>query len=129
MTTQSQRLFTIGEEEVNDEVLVLTLTGELDLHAAPALDEHLTNAFAATTRRAIIDMRAVTFIDSTAIAVLLRVARQRIVSIVCENRRVLDVFEIVGLDRMSPMFATLDEALEARQLSARFGPSRDFDTA
>lgn len=112
MTTQTQRLFTIGEEEVGEEFLVVTLVGELDLHAAPTLDEHLSEAFAATSRRAIVDMRGVTFIDSTAIAVLMRVARRRIVSIVCEHPRVLDVLEIVGLDRLAPIFRTREAALE-----------------
>jgi anti-sigma B factor antagonist len=108
------RLFTIGDEEVDDEFLVVTLTGEIDMHAAPALDEHLTNSFSATTRRAVIDMRGVTFIDSTAIAVLLRLARKRIVSIVCDHDRVLDVLSIVGLDRLAPIFRTREDALAGR---------------
>jgi anti-sigma B factor antagonist len=131
MTTPSGRLFTIGDEEVGDEFLVVTLTGEMDMHAAPALDEHLTKSFSATSRRAVIDMRGVTFIDSTAIAVLLRLAKKRILSMVCDHDRVLDVLSIVGLDRLAPIFRTREDAFAGRgQLyssaagAARFGPTR-----
>jgi anti-sigma B factor antagonist len=52
------------------EARVIRLDGELDLANAGALEEVLDEAFANGTGRVVIDMSALTFIDSTGIALL-----------------------------------------------------------
>jgi anti-anti-sigma factor len=53
-------------------VVVLTLDGEFDLAAAPALREQFAAARAAGARGVVIDMTDVTFVDSSILRELLR---------------------------------------------------------
>ena len=52
--------------------VVLTFAGELDLAAAPVVREQLEAAAATGARRVVLDMTAVTFVDSSALRELLR---------------------------------------------------------
>jgi len=53
-------------------VVVLALDGELDLAAAPALREQLDSARVSVPRGVVLDMTAVTFLDSSALREVLR---------------------------------------------------------
>jgi anti-sigma B factor antagonist len=53
-------------------VVVLALDGELDLAAAPALREQLDAARVSAPRGVVLDMTAVTFLDSSALREVLR---------------------------------------------------------
>jgi anti-sigma B factor antagonist len=55
---------------------VLTLSGELDIASAPALERALDDFGASLPRRLVIDLTEVTFMDSTGLRALL-LARQR----------------------------------------------------
>jgi len=55
----------------------VALAGELDLDAAPEMRERLLEAIHSGTARIVVDLAAVTFMDSTALGVLLA-AHQRI---------------------------------------------------
>jgi anti-sigma B factor antagonist len=52
--------------------VVLTFAGELDLAAAPVVREQLEAAAATGARMVVLDMTAVTFVDSSALRELLR---------------------------------------------------------
>jgi anti-sigma B factor antagonist len=58
-----------------DGVLVFELRGALDLATAPALKWALANAFARGVRGVVLELSQVTFMDSTALAVLIGVQR------------------------------------------------------
>jgi len=65
----------------------------------------------------VVDLLGVTFMDSTALGVLvgaLKRCRQAggSMRIVVADPRVLKVFEITGLTELFSLFATLDEAVE-----------------
>jgi anti-sigma B factor antagonist len=60
-----------------DGELLVELGGELDISTAPALQEQLETALAAGPRKVIFELRDVTFIDSSGLAVLLS-ARRRV---------------------------------------------------
>lgn len=84
-----------------DAVLV-TAAGEVDLATAPALRQALNDA-ADTTAHVTADLRAVTFLDSTGLGVLIATHRRLAdadgqLVIRCANDRVLRVFLITGLD-------------------------------
>jgi anti-anti-sigma factor len=55
---------------------VLTITGELDLASAPALEEELDKVLNGGTNLVIVDLRQLEFIDSTGLSVLVK-AHQR----------------------------------------------------
>lgn len=79
--------------------LTITLSGEIDHHGARAMMGELEEAIATLLPRNLtLDLSGVTFMDSSGIAVLLRVQRQmshlggtlRVTSIPTQPRKVLD---------------------------------------
>jgi anti-sigma B factor antagonist len=65
-------VYAIAAHDTPEGVVVLTLDGEFDLAAAPAIRERLDAARAAQTRGVVLDMSDVTFLDSSALRELLR---------------------------------------------------------
>lgn len=65
-------VYAIGLRTTADGVLVLTLEGEFDLAAAPAMRQHLDGACADGVRAVVLDLTEVTFVDSSALRELLR---------------------------------------------------------
>ncbi len=59
-----------------DETALVVVSGELDLASGPALEQELTGALASPARVVIVDLRALEFIDSTGISILIK-AHQR----------------------------------------------------
>jgi len=55
---------------------IVALTGELDIAAAPSLEERLETIFSDAPARLIFDLRGLEFIDSTGLSVLVK-ANQR----------------------------------------------------
>ena len=83
---------------------VVTASGELDLHSAPALRETLVRLTELGRMDLVVDMAEATFVDSTVIGVLagrLKVLREAggSLSLVCHNENVLRTFEIAGIER------------------------------
>jgi anti-sigma B factor antagonist len=104
--------------EAGPQAHVVTASGELDLHAAPALRETLLELIELGRTDVVVDMSEATFIDSTVIGVLtgrLRELKQRggSLTLVCRNANVVRTFEIAGVGRMFDLHATLPEALAA----------------
>lgn len=92
---------------------VVVVGGELDLHSAGELDGALA---ALDGHRIVVDLREVTFLDSTALAVLLAAARRRAgkqlaLDLVVGPGDVRRVFQITGLDQRFRFFETVEEAL------------------
>ena len=98
------------------EVAVIVTGGELDAYAAP----DLSDAFAQLARedRVVVDLDAVSFLDSTALGVVVRALREvhdrdghaRIVLPAGSARR---IFEITTLDRVLPVAPSRADALAA----------------
>jgi anti-anti-sigma factor len=51
---------------------VITLTGELDLASSPALEEALERVFGSDASLVVIDLRALEFMDSTGLSILVK---------------------------------------------------------
>jgi anti-sigma B factor antagonist len=102
-----------------EDVAVLVAGGELDYAASPQLKARLSKSVEVGARHVVLDLSMVTFIDSTAIGVLvgavmrLREAADGSLSIVCtdENLRVLRIFEIAGIDSLIALHSSREEAL------------------
>ena len=103
--------------DTRDGVVVVSLAGELDLYNAEEVRSALLEACAGEPAVLVVDLGEVTFIDSTALGVLIearsRMAdgqRFRLAGPGIETRRAL---EVSGLDRHFLVHDTVPEALEA----------------
>jgi anti-sigma B factor antagonist len=88
--------------ERND-VLVLVVEGELDLSAAPLLDESLEMAKATDATAIALDLNRVTFMDSAGVHVLLQHSlsdrgRERLI-LLRGSPQVRRLFEVTGVER------------------------------
>ena len=96
---------------------VLEVEGEIDLATAPRLRERLLTLVNAGTSKVIVDLRAVAFIDSTGLGVLIgALKRLRInegdLRLVCPERGIRKVFDITGLDQVFALHDTVDAAVQ-----------------
>jgi anti-anti-sigma factor len=89
---------------VNQEPTLRTirLFGELDLHSARAMSATLSEAVGDTTRDPVVDLRRVTFMDSTALGALARAGEQlrnqgRTLKLLLVDGQVRDLLDVSGL--------------------------------
>lgn len=107
--------FTAETAQVGDR-FVVTATGELDVHSAPALSAEVDPLSSRAGAAIVVDLTGVGFVDSTGLGVLVttlkhvREAGGRL-DVVAATPRVLKVFALTGLDVVIPLHATLAEAL------------------
>jgi anti-anti-sigma factor len=102
--------------EVVSGVPVVTTPEEVDLTNAAALRTALLEAAGHGNGTLAVDMSQTQFCDSSGINVLIRVHQQAQaeggrVLLVISAAAVLRMLALIGVDRMIPSFATLDEAL------------------
>ncbi len=103
------------------DVLVLVVSGELDYDSCPLLRTSIFSHIGAGKRRLVVDLSAVSFIDSMAIGVLVgTVARLRssgggALVVVCEtqNKRVVRIFDVAGVASVISVYSSREEALRA----------------
>lgn len=107
----------IATEQTRSDVYVIALSGELDLYSCPEFKDELLRLIGDGVRYVVIDLAATTFIDSTALGVLLRgVERLREtsdgrLSVACADPNICKVFEVTGLDRIFSVHPSREEAL------------------
>jgi anti-sigma B factor antagonist len=117
------RTFYIGDdvhvEDAGPAVAILVVGGEVDFEVSPQLKARIMRAIKSGKRRLILDLTDVTFIDSTAIGVLAG-AIERLdetgggsLSIVCAHEKVIQIFEITGLDSVDTVHPSREDALAA----------------
>ena len=107
----------IADIRRDDGRIVVSLAGELDLYNAHEVRDALLQCCAESPERLVVDLSGVTFIDSTALGVLIearaRLANRRgflLAAPGIETRRAL---EVSGLDRHFVVHESLDDALAA----------------
>lgn len=96
-------------------IRVLSLAGEIDHHTAPALRQAL-NASGTAHSRIVVDMRQVTFMDSTGINILINTHRTLTraggwLRLTGPTPPVQRVLQLVGIDRLIDCHDTLHHAL------------------
>jgi anti-sigma B factor antagonist len=112
---------TLEDAGCDDDVIVLLAGGELDYAASPQLRERIAEHVDAGRRQLVLDLSPATFIDSTAIGVLvgaatrLRESGAGSLAIICpeDNRGVLRIFEIAGVSDVFALHRSREEALAA----------------
>ena len=122
------RSFYIGDDlqvdhEACEDLAVLVAGGEVDFEASPQLRAHIVRAIRSGRRRLVLDLTDVTFIDSTAIGVIagtverLDEAGGGSLAVVCTHEKVLQIFEITGVDSVITLHRSRDEAVSALSLT------------
>ena len=97
-------------------VTVIAPSGRLDVTGAPALRTAIAEAVKDGPMRIVIDMEAVTFVDSTGLGSViagLKLVRSSKgdLRLAAPNQQVRVVLELTTLDRVFPYYATVEEAL------------------
>jgi anti-sigma B factor antagonist len=96
---------------------VVAAGGELDLHTSELLREELANVLEAGGHHLLVDLTGVSFMDSTALGVLVGTAKALRPSggqlvLVADDPRVTRVIELTGLQRVLHVEASLPEAVQ-----------------
>jgi anti-anti-sigma factor len=112
--------FESGEERLAGGVPVIWVAGELDLATREQIEPRLS-ALAETESALILDLRRCTFVDSSALALLARVHQDISrrngdapgFALVTDNKDVLRILELSGIDGVLPIVATPEEAAAA----------------
>ena len=104
------------EIEERGDVVIASVSGELDLAGAPSTGEAIGEAVPTSARTLIVYFTTLVFIDSSGIAMLFNLdrlgARRQELRVVARNGEpVARVLEIVEFNRAAPVHETLDEAL------------------
>jgi anti-anti-sigma factor len=101
---------------------VVTLRGELDLAAVPAVESHLIAAVAAYGPSIIVDLAGLEFVDARGLGVLVRMlkwTRERggDVSLAAPQRQVRWVLEITGLIAVFSVYPSMEQAVSGAHLA------------
>jgi anti-sigma B factor antagonist len=110
--------FSITEHPIDGERHVLAVRGEIDLFTAPELKQVLAESIEGGRIRIVVDLTDTTFLDSTALGVLIGAvkrlrSRDGALAIVNIDDNIAKTFEITGLDQIFTIVPTRDEAVDA----------------
>ena len=110
--------FSLNSEPIDDTRHVVAVGGEIDLFTAPELKAALGEALESGRTRIVVDLTETTFLDSTALGVLIGTvkrlrSRDGRLTIVNVDQNIAKTFEITGLDQIFTILATRDDAIAA----------------
>src|SRR2546421_4408183 len=101
---------------VEENLAVIALNGEVDVYTSPRLKQEMVDLLNRGTVRLVVDLSAVQYLDSTGLGVLiggLKRAREREgdLRLICDNPRILRIFEITGLTKIFDIYRNETDAL------------------
>jgi anti-sigma B factor antagonist len=107
----------VSVSRFGNDSFVVAAGGELDLHTTGLLRDRLDDVLDAGGRRILVDLTGVSFMDSTALGVLVAAAGALRSSgghlvLVADDPRVTRVIEITGLERVFRIESSLPEAVQ-----------------
>ena len=110
--------FSLSQESLDADRHVVAVRGEINLFTAPELKSALSEAIESGHTRIVVDLTDTTFLDSTALGVLIGAvkrlrSRDGRLTIVNVDDNIAKTFEITGLDQIFPISGTRDEAVKA----------------
>lgn len=110
--------FSVTTEQPTDDVAVIVLSGEVDIYTAPRFKERMLELLDAGVDHLVVDLSRVSFIDSTALGVLIGGVRRvnstgGSMALVVVSRPVERVLSITGLDRVFSIHDNREAALQA----------------
>lgn len=94
---------------------VITVAGEVDVYTSPTLKREIAQVMDDGCENVIVDLEKIGFIDSSGLGVLvsaLRTVKEQggTMRLVCTSDSILKIFRITGLDKVFPLFASVEEA-------------------
>jgi anti-sigma B factor antagonist len=103
--------------EREGDACVIKLAGEVDVYTSPSFKDRLVETIDEGCTKIVVDLEGVDFIDSSGLGVLvsgLRRVKERggAIRLVCTRESIMKVFRITGLDRVFPIFASVEQATE-----------------
>ena len=106
----------LTEEDFEPSGLALTVRGELDIATAPALRDRLDAAIKAGKHRLVLDLSALDFIDSVALATLVHARKElpesgKLAIAIDTSSYVMLIFESSGLNKALDLVGSRDEAI------------------
>ena len=115
--TEGQQ-FAVALERADNGVAVVALAGEVDLYTAPRFKDVLFQAIDEGGALVVVDLTGVSFIDSTALGLLVSGGRRLeqtagALAIGCPDARIRRILEITGLDTVFGIYSSRGEALAA----------------
>ena len=110
--------FALTEDALDADRHVVAVRGEIDLFTAPELKQKLTDAIEGGKSRIVVDLTDTSFLDSTALGVLIGAvkrlrSRDGALVIVNVDQNIAKTFEITGLDQIFTIRSSRDDALAA----------------
>jgi anti-sigma B factor antagonist len=107
----------ISTVELGDGVAKVGVSGEVDLHTAPALKQALQKRIDDGDKAILVDLSSATFIDSTTLGVLIGAAKRLRpeggeIAIACTDPNIRRVFAITLLDRIFRIYTSPEEAVD-----------------
>jgi anti-sigma B factor antagonist len=110
--------FALQEDALDADRHVVAVRGEIDLFTAPELKQKLTDAIEGGKSRIVVDLTETSFLDSTALGVLIGAvkrlrSREGALVIVNIDQNIAKTFEITGLDQIFTILSTRDDAIAA----------------
>jgi anti-sigma B factor antagonist len=103
------------EERAEHGISIVVVTGEIDVATAPQLQERLHSLISEGRTNLVLDLLGVTFLDSTALGVLVGALKrcrdeQGDLHLVVSEPRIVKIFEITGLTTVFPIVDSLAAA-------------------
>jgi anti-sigma B factor antagonist len=97
-------------------VAVIALGGEVDVYTSPRLKQEMVDLLNRGIVNLVVDLSSVEYLDSTGLGVLiggLKRAREHAgdLRLICDNVRILRIFEITGLTKIFDIYRSESEAL------------------
>lgn len=110
--------FTIAQHPIDAERHVVAVRGDLDLFTASELKQAFAQAIGAGRTRIIVDLAETTFLDSSALGVLVAALKRLrschgALAIVNLNENLTRIFKMTGLDQIFTILPTRDAAIQA----------------
>lgn len=101
--------------EPRESYAILYLSGEFDTYYVPALQTEIDSLLKAGVSSAVLNLRLVKFINSTALGAIIKASKQLgkeggKLTIAHPSKFCRDIFQKVGLDRVVPVYDTEEEA-------------------
>lgn len=112
--------FRVGLLRPFNHLAVVELQGGIDIYSASQLKGALCQALSEGARRIIVDLIGVSFIDSTALGVLVSglkgmKAHGGTLDIVCPKENIRGIFAATGLDQVMGIYGSRTQALGATE--------------
>jgi len=109
--------------EPRESYAILYLSGEFDTYYVPALQSEVDGLLKAGVSSAVLNLRMVKFINSTALGAIIKASKQfkdagGSLAIAHPSKFFRDILEKVGLDRVVPVYDTDEEAAANLQSAA-----------